>query len=136
MDPLSEREREREREREKVIMYGKYPGQYMNCMIYSDQTVRKYSRHVMDMCALKWPFLSFLKSHKTYSGRTFSLTSLSFITPPKNIRITRHSFLHLRFYLFIALLIYEAVTYAYVCGTSPGNRLSTRRNTQDDTFCL
>ena len=76
----------RERERERIIKYGKYPGQYINCMIYSDQTVQKYSRHViyMYMCALTWPFLSFLKSHKTYSGRTFSLISLSFITPPKN----------------------------------------------------
>ena len=48
-------------------MYRKYPGQYINCMIYSDQTVRKYSRHVIYMCALKWGhFFSFLKSHKTY----------------------------------------------------------------------
>ena len=38
---------ERERERERIIMYGKYPGQYTDCMIYSDQTVRKYSRHVI-----------------------------------------------------------------------------------------
>ena len=35
------RERERERERERIIRYGKYPGQYINFMIYSDQTIFK-----------------------------------------------------------------------------------------------
>ena len=49
---MRERERERERETERIIMYGKYPGQYINCMIYSDQT--KFSRHVIYMYALQW----------------------------------------------------------------------------------
>ena len=47
-------QRERERERERIIMCGKYLRQYINCMIYSDQTVRKYSKHVIYICALKW----------------------------------------------------------------------------------
>ena len=105
---LSERERERETETEteRIIMCGKYPGQYINCMIYSDQTVRKYSRHVnIRVCFKMGSFLSFLKSRKTYSGRTFSLISLSFITPPKNKHITWHSLLHRRFYLFIRCFI-------------------------------
>ena len=44
----------RERERDRIIMYGKYSGQFIDCMIYSDQTVRNYSTHVIYMCALKW----------------------------------------------------------------------------------
>ena len=55
------------------------------------------------VCFKMGPFLSFLKSHKTYS--TFSLISLSFITPPKNKCITWHSLLHCRFYLFIRCFI-------------------------------
>ena len=80
---LRERERERERDRERIIMYGKYPGQYIDCMIYSDQTVRKYSRHVIYVCFKIGPFLSFLYSRKTYSGRSFSLISLSFYNAAK-----------------------------------------------------
>ena len=38
--------------------------------------------------------------------------------------------------LFCALLIYEAVTYARVCGTWPDNWLSMRQNTQGNKFCL
>ena len=67
-------------------MYGKHPGQYINCMIYSDQTVRK-ARNI-HVCFKMGPFLSFLKSRKGYSGRTFSFISLSFITPRKNKHIT------------------------------------------------
>ena len=171
MDPLWERERGRENNHVRKIpraIYRLYDLFWPDC----SEIFKARNIHV---CFKTGSFLSFLKSRKTYSGRTFSLISLSFITPPKNKRITWHSLLHRRFYLFIRCFIdlwgginqwlftqydvargilkfqcktwefratsysvnnHRFITHAHVCGTWPGNRLSTRRNTQDNKFCL
>ena len=77
------------------------------------------------------PFLSFLKSHKTYSSRT-----LSFISRRQRTNVLHDTLCNVAAFicLFGALLIYEAVTYARVCRTWPGNRLSARRNTQGNNL--
>ena len=129
---LRERERDREIENNHVrkiprAIYKLYDLFWPDC----SEIFKALNIHV---CFKMGHFLSFLKSRKTYSVRTFSLISLSFITPLKNKRITWHSLLHRRFYLFIRCFI--DLWGGNVCGTWPGNRLSTRRNTQDNKFCL
>ena len=133
MDTLWKREREREREREnnhvrKIprAIYKHYDSFWPDCLeIFKARNIHA--------CFKTGPFLSFLKSRKTYSGRTFSLISLAFITPPKNKCVACHSLLHRRFYLFIWCFIdLWGGNVRHVCGTWPGNRLSTRRNTQDN----
>ena len=89
--------------------------------------------HICEWAILFSFFLESLKTYVTYSGHT-----LSFISRHQRTNVLHDRLCNITAFicLFGTLLIYEAVTYARVCGTCPANRLSTRRNTQGNKFCL
>ena len=134
---IPERERETEREREKNHVR-KIPREiYRLYDLFWPDCSEIFKARNIDVCFKMGPFLSFFKSRKTYSGRSFSLISLSFISPPKNKRITWHSLLHRRFYLFIPCFIDLWGGNVRQClWHVTSNRLSTHRNTQEDKCCL
>ena len=106
----------------------------INCLIlYWPDCSKIFKARNIHLCVLCHFFLSFLKSHKTYSGRT-----LSFISRRKRTKVLHDTLCNIAAFIcsFGALLIYEAVTYARVRGLWPGNRLSVRRNIQGNKFCL
>ena len=78
------RERERESNHVRKIPRALYKLHDLFCPDRSEI----FKARIIHVCFKMGSFLSFLKSRKTYSGRIFSLINLSFITPPKNKRIT------------------------------------------------
>ena len=83
----SHRETERERDRENNHVRKIPRAIYKLYILFYPDCSEIFKARNIHVCFKMGPFLSFLKSRKTYNGRTFSLISLSFITPPKNKRI-------------------------------------------------